>query len=133
MKLTGSQGTYAYIHIRLTYPNMTTTVAMDTSPWAAPSLWRWVPLFPTATLVLVSLPLIEITLSFPCLTYKPGAIDSHESEVNVASDFMALYTTRQKYRRPDISLLDSADGQVLGIGGELHNSTPIYDYIDPPH
>jgi phosphatidylinositol 4-kinase len=61
--------------------------------------------------------LFEITLSVPYLTHGAGSIDSHESEVNVASDFMALYTTRQKYRRPDISLLDSADGQVFGIDG----------------
>lgn len=60
---------------------------------------------------------LEMGSLIPFSDPRLGAIDSHESEVNVASDFMALYTTRQKYRRPDISLLDSADGQVLGIGG----------------
>jgi phosphatidylinositol 4-kinase len=70
-----------------------------------------------------------MTLLIPCLTFGEGSIDSHDSEVNVASDFMALYTTRQKYRRPDISLLNSADGQVLGIGGRsLVSVRPLYQY-----
>ncbi|KAF3391336.1 Phosphatidylinositol 4-kinase STT4 [Penicillium rolfsii] len=60
---------------------------------------------------------LEMGSLIPRSDPRLGSIDSHESEVNVASDFMALYTTRQKYRRPDISLLDTANGLDFGIGG----------------
>ncbi|KAJ5664754.1 hypothetical protein N7462_011567 [Penicillium macrosclerotiorum] len=58
---------------------------------------------------------LEMGSLIPHSDPRLGSIDSHESGVNIASDFMALYTTRQKYRRPDISLLDTPDGQVIGI------------------
>lgn len=46
-----------------------------------------------------------------------GSIDAQDvSEVNVASDFMALYTTRQKYRRPDITLFDGSGGLNVNAG-----------------
>ena len=40
-------------------------------------------------------------------------------EANVASDFMALYTTRQKYRRPYISPLDNLEGEISLIDGTV--------------
>jgi phosphatidylinositol 4-kinase len=47
---------------------------------------------------------LEMGSLIPQSDPRLGSIDSHESsDVNIASDFMALYTSRQKYRRPDMS------------------------------
>lgn len=58
---------------------------------------------------------LEMGSLIPQSDPRLGSIDSHDaSEINVASDFMALYTTRQKYRRPDVSLLDGSTGDIFG-------------------
>ncbi|KAJ5591779.1 uncharacterized protein N7459_002148, partial [Penicillium hispanicum] len=47
---------------------------------------------------------LEMGTVIPQSDPRLGSIDGYDGkEVNVASDFMALYTTRQKYRRSDIS------------------------------
>jgi phosphatidylinositol 4-kinase len=47
-----------------------------------------------------------------------GSIESYDtSEINVASDFMALYTTRQKYRRPEATLLNGSGEDIFGTVG----------------
>ncbi|CAL5867762.1 uncharacterized protein PFLUO_LOCUS1982 [Penicillium psychrofluorescens] len=46
---------------------------------------------------------LEMGSLIPQSDPRLGSIDHDSTDVNVASDFMALYTTRQKYRRPDMS------------------------------
>lgn len=63
------------------------------------------------------------------LTCRVGSIDGSESaDVNVASDFMALYTTRQKYRRPDMPPVNGFEREVFGNQGEsqllVHTGLP---------
>lgn len=58
---------------------------------------------------------LEMGSLIPHSDPRLGSIENHDgSELNVASDFMALYTTRQTYRRPEASLLDGSFGDVFG-------------------
>lgn len=55
---------------------------------------------------------LEMGSLIPQSDPRLGSIDGYgSSEFNVASDFMALYTTRQKYRRPDMPALEGLDGR----------------------
>ncbi|CAG8926308.1 unnamed protein product [Penicillium salamii] len=55
---------------------------------------------------------LEMGTLIPQSDPRLGSIDAHgNNDFNVASDFMALYTTRQKYRRPDMPALDGLDGR----------------------
>ncbi|KAI2785842.1 hypothetical protein POX_h09604 [Penicillium oxalicum] len=65
---------------------------------------------------------LEMGSLIPLSDPRLGSIDIHESEANIASDFMALYTARQKYRRPDDSSLDHQTGQLSVISGLSSNS-----------
>ncbi|KAJ5899829.1 hypothetical protein N7495_004573 [Penicillium taxi] len=53
---------------------------------------------------------LEMGSLIPKSDARLGSIDGYNGEVNIASDFMALYTTRQKYRRADLSSLDAPYG-----------------------
>ncbi|OGE54236.1 hypothetical protein PENARI_c006G05685 [Penicillium arizonense] len=56
---------------------------------------------------------LEMGSIIPQSDPRLGSIDVHgSSEINIASDFMALYTTRQKYRRPDMPSINGLDGEV---------------------
>ncbi|KAJ5114569.1 hypothetical protein NUU61_000328 [Penicillium alfredii] len=58
---------------------------------------------------------MEMGSLIPQTDPRLGSIDGSESaDVNVASDFMALYTTRQKYRRPDMPPVNGLEGEVFG-------------------
>ncbi|CAG8894836.1 unnamed protein product [Penicillium nalgiovense] len=64
---------------------------------------------------------LEMGSLIPQSDPRLGSIDGYGgSDFNVASDFMALYTTRQKYRRPDMSTLG-------GLGGNIYNV-----YVEQP-
>ncbi|KAJ5780857.1 Phosphatidylinositol Kinase [Penicillium paradoxum] len=55
---------------------------------------------------------LEMGSLIPQSDPRLGSIDGYGStQFNVASDFMALYTTRQKYRRPDMPSLGGLDGE----------------------
>jgi phosphatidylinositol 4-kinase len=55
---------------------------------------------------------LEMGSLIPQSDPRLGSIDGYGiTEFNVTSDFMALYTTRQKYRRPDMPDLDGLDGR----------------------
>ncbi|KAJ5217499.1 uncharacterized protein N7469_011124 [Penicillium citrinum] len=57
---------------------------------------------------------LEMGSLIPQSDPKLGSLDVHDSsDVNLASDFMALYTTRQKYRRPDLRLLHGPNDDLL--------------------
>lgn len=61
---------------------------------------------------------LEMGSLIPQSDPRLGSIDNHDAnELNVASDFMALYTTRQKYRRPEASLLDGPGSDIFGSVG----------------
>jgi phosphatidylinositol 4-kinase len=56
---------------------------------------------------------LEMGSIIPQSDPRLGSIDIHgSSEINIASDFMALYTTRQKYRRPDMPAINGLDGEI---------------------
>jgi phosphatidylinositol 4-kinase len=56
---------------------------------------------------------LEMGSIIPQSDPRLGSIDAHRSsEINVASDFMALYTTRQKYRRPDMPAMNGSNGEI---------------------
>lgn len=58
---------------------------------------------------------LEMGSLIPQSDPRLGSIDNYDAaELNVASDFMALYTTRQKYRRPEASLLDGPASDIFG-------------------
>ncbi|KAJ5232588.1 hypothetical protein N7468_005544, partial [Penicillium chermesinum] len=55
---------------------------------------------------------LEMGSLIPQTDPRLGSIEGYNSnDVNVASDFMALYTTRQKYRRQDMSLSDIPENE----------------------
>jgi phosphatidylinositol 4-kinase len=58
---------------------------------------------------------LEMGSLIPQSDPRLGSIESYDtSEINVASDFMALYTTRQKYRRPEATLLYGSGEDIFG-------------------
>ncbi|KAJ5566247.1 hypothetical protein N7535_007885 [Penicillium sp. DV-2018c] len=58
---------------------------------------------------------LEMGSLIPQSDPRLGSIDGYgSSRFNAASDFMALYTTRQKYRRPDMPSLGALDGESYG-------------------
>lgn len=63
---------------------------------------------------------LEMGSLIPQSDPRLGSLGSHDSsDVNLASDFMALYTTRQKYRRPDLRLLHGPNDDIFGTSGHL--------------
>jgi phosphatidylinositol 4-kinase len=61
---------------------------------------------------------LEMGSLIPQSDPRLSSLDSHDSsDVNLASDFMALYTTRQKYRRPDMRLLHGPNYDLFGTSG----------------
>ena len=61
---------------------------------------------------------LEMGSLIPQSDPRLGSIEGYDAnEINVASDFMALYTTRQKYRRPEATLLDGSGEDIFGTIG----------------
>lgn len=47
-----------------------------------------------------------------------GSIENYGiSKINVASDFVAQYTARQKYRSPIVPTLDNSEWNIIGEDG----------------
>ena len=47
-----------------------------------------------------------------------GSIENYGiSKINVASDFVAQYTARQKYRSPTVPTLDNSEWNIIGEDG----------------
>ncbi|OQD76940.1 hypothetical protein PENDEC_c003G05071 [Penicillium decumbens] len=61
---------------------------------------------------------LEMGSLIPQSDPRLGSIQGNDaSEINIASDFMALYTTRQKYRRPEATSLDGSGEDIFGTVG----------------